>query len=174
MVDACSESGMKVRHCAAAVSLPLFSRNWTKLTLISVQSVRNLQRQDLCLKLLRCFVNKVGGIYIYIQIRPCRRRKIYFHQEKDYQRETALNEGMKKNLHNHHRGKEENGEIMESRKNAFQFECIVSMHQIIHQQPIGVVTQCNKLSHSWKWKTLNADIGYSTSFKAKRRKPGNK
>ena len=84
MADACSESGMKVRHCAAAVSLPLFSKNWTKLTLISVQGVRNLQRQDLCLKLLRCFVNKVGGIYIYIQIRPCRRRKIYFHQEKDY------------------------------------------------------------------------------------------
>ena len=82
MADACSESGMKVRHCAAAVSLPLFSKNSTKLTIISVQGVRNLQRQDLCLKLLRCFVNKVGGIHIYSNKTMPNTRNIFSSRER--------------------------------------------------------------------------------------------
>ena len=82
MVDAFSESGMKVRHCAAAVSLPLFFKNSTKFTLISVQGVRNLQRQDLCLKLLRCFVNKVGGIHIYSNKTMPNTRNIFSSRER--------------------------------------------------------------------------------------------
>lgn len=82
MADACSESGMKVRHCAAAVSLSLFSKNWTKLTLFSVQGVRNLQRQDLCLKLVRCFVNKVGGIYIYSNKTMPKTKNIFSSRER--------------------------------------------------------------------------------------------